>query len=80
MTPPLLPFRSAWLGFSVPFLLAGLWLWQGFPPISAERLTMAPPSQVGAPEVALATERGDNWKLSSLRDKRAALMVFWASW
>ena len=34
-----------------------------------------------APPIALATmAAGKAWELASLRDKRAALVVFWASW
>lgn len=33
-----------------------------------------------APALAGRTATGQAWDLASLRDKRAALVVFWASW
>lgn len=33
-----------------------------------------------APPIALTSMAGKAWDLASLRDKRAALVVFWASW
>lgn len=33
-----------------------------------------------APPIELADMAGRAWSLASLRDKRAALVVFWASW
>lgn len=33
-----------------------------------------------APPIALTAMTGEAWSLASLRDKRAALVVFWASW
>jgi hypothetical protein len=42
----------------------------------------AEPPAVGrpAPPIHLVTFKGQPWKLADLRDKKAALMVFWASW
>lgn len=40
----------------------------------------APMGGQAAPPIALADMAGKAWSLASLRDKRAALVVFWASW
>jgi hypothetical protein len=40
----------------------------------------APEGPKLAPPIALKDMAGKAWELASLRDKRAALVVFWASW
>ena len=39
-----------------------------------------PAGEAIAPPIALADMAGKPWDLAALRDKRAALVVFWASW
>ncbi len=50
------------------------------PPGGEDTREHAPMGGKAAPPIALADMAGRAWSLASLRDKRAALVVFWASW
>lgn len=73
-------------GLALTALVAAPIYYATQPPLEAPRDHVAAPverpAETGrlAPLVSLNDFKGQPWRLADLRDKKAALMVFWASW